>query len=178
MDGAVVIAETERLLLREFVESDATDFYVLGSDPQIIRYTGDPGGGFRSVEHAMEILHSHPMADYRNHGYGRWAVIHKESGRLIGFAGLKYLEELDDIDLGYRLIPEYWGHGLATESALAVRDYGFEDLSLEEVIGLVHPENVASERILKKLGMEFVGVIQYSGLDVHKYLMTRSHSRK
>jgi RimJ/RimL family protein N-acetyltransferase len=83
------ILDTERLLLREFDEGDAAAFYVLGGDPAIIRYTGDLGGGLASVEHAAEILRSHPIADYRKHGFGRWACVHKGNGAVVGFAGLK-----------------------------------------------------------------------------------------
>src|SRR5262249_7000094 len=75
--------ETERLLLREFDEDDAAAISPLGSDPAIIRYTGDPGGGLKSVEHALEILRLHPLADYQKHGYGRWACVHKASGQVI-----------------------------------------------------------------------------------------------
>src|SRR5260370_22042721 len=68
-----VILETGRLLLREFDEGDAADFYVLGSDPEVTRHTGDPGGGgLTSLEHAREVLLSHPLADYRPHGFGPW----------------------------------------------------------------------------------------------------------
>ena len=65
------------------------------------------------------MLCKHPIADYRKHGFGRWGVVLKATGRLIGFAGLKYLDELREVDVGYRLLPEYWGMGLATEAAQA-----------------------------------------------------------
>ena len=96
------ILETERLLLREFDEADIETFYLLGSDPAIIRYTGDPGGGMTSIEHALEILRANPLADYEKHGFGRWACVHKENREVIGFAGLKYLDEMDEVSLlGY-----------------------------------------------------------------------------
>jgi RimJ/RimL family protein N-acetyltransferase len=164
-----MILETERLLLREFVESDVAAFYVLGSDPAITRYTGDPGGGLKSIDHAREILRSHPLEDYRRHGYGRWACVHKSSGRVIGFAGLKYLDDLGEVDIGYRFLPSYWGVGLATEACRPVLEHGFQTLKLERVIGLVDPRNVASVRVLTKLGLTFVAEIDYGGLIVSKY---------
>ena len=170
------ILETERLLLREFDEGDVAVFYVLGSDPVITRYTGDPDGGLISLKHALEVLRSHPMADYRKYGFGRWACVHKTCGEVIGFAGLKYLEELNEVDIGYRLLPEHWGIGLATEASQAVLKYGFTHLGLERIIGLVDPKNVASVRILEKLGLSFVGVEENLGQRVARYVIHASEA--
>src|SRR6516165_591123 len=71
------VLKTQRLVLREFDESDAGPFYVLGSYPDVIRYTGDPDGGLKSLEHALEVLRSRPIADYQKHGFGRWACVDK-----------------------------------------------------------------------------------------------------
>lgn len=165
------ILETERLLLREFDEGDAAAFYVLGSDPAIIRYTGDPGGGLASVEHAAEVLRSHPLADYRKRGFGRWACVHKGDGAVIGFAGLKHLDDLGEVDIGYRLTPAYWGAGLATEAGRAVLAYGLGRLGLTRVIGLVDPDNAASVRVLEKLGLRREGIIEYRGQQVARYVI-------
>ena len=162
--------ETERLLLREFDEDDAAAFYPLGSDPAILRYTGDPGGGLKSVEHALEILRLHPLADYRKHGFGRWACVHKASGEVIGSSGPKYLDDLGEVDLGYRLLPAYWGRGLATEAGRAVLDFSFRHLRLGRIIGLVNPRNPASVRVLEKIGMMSVGVLEYQGRSWAKYV--------
>lgn len=164
-----LILETPRMLLREFDEGDAGVFYVLGSDPAIIRFTGDPAGGLRSVEHAAEILRSHPLADYKLHGFGRWACVLKETVAVIGFAGLKRLPELEEVDIGYRFIPAHWGAGLATEAARAVLEYGFGTLRLRRVIGLVDPENVASVRILTKLGLRPDGSVDFAGKRASRY---------
>jgi RimJ/RimL family protein N-acetyltransferase len=165
-----IILETERLFLREFDEGDAVPFDRMLSDPAVIRYTGDPGGGSPSVEHALEVLRSRTLADYRNHGYGRWACVLKASGEVIGFAGLKYLAESQEVDIGYRLLPAYWGQGLATEACRAVLDYGRTRLGLEPIIGLVDPANVASVRILEKLGLAPAGQVEYQGKCLAKYI--------
>jgi RimJ/RimL family protein N-acetyltransferase len=163
------ILETQRMLLREFDEGDVEPFYRMGSDPAVIRYTGDPGGGFTSVEHALEVLHSHPIADYRKYGFGRWACVLKASGAVIGFAGLKYLPDQQEVDLGYRLLPAYWGQGLATEACRAVLDYGRTRLGIGRIIALVDPENVASVRILQKLGLTPAGQGEYLGKCFARY---------
>lgn len=165
------ILTTGRLLLREFTEDDAADFHALNSNPEVIRYTGD--GGTTSVEHARQGLLERPLADYRKHGFGRLACLDRASGRLIGFCGLKYLDELAEVDLGYRFLPEFWGRGLATEAGRAVLDLGFTVLRLERIIGLVEPENVRSVRVLEKLGMTSEGTVVYRGDTVLRYWVTR-----
>jgi RimJ/RimL family protein N-acetyltransferase len=166
-----IILETERLLLREFDEGDVAPFFLMGSDPAVIRYTGDPAGGLKSIEHALEVLRSRPIADYRTYGYGRWACVLKASGEVIGFAGLKYLADVQEVDIGYRLLPAYWGQGLATEAGRAVLDYGRTRLGLERIIGLVDPENVASVRVLKKLGLTPAGQVEFQGRCFARYVL-------
>jgi RimJ/RimL family protein N-acetyltransferase len=156
-----VILETPRLLLREFDEADAAAFFMLGSHPAITRYTGDPG--LTSIEHALEILRSRTLADYQKHGFGRWACVLRTTNSVIGFAGLKYLDEREEVDIGYRLLPQYWRRGLATEAGRAVLNFGFDQLRLERIIGLVDPRNAASVRVLEKLGMTWDGLVEYRG---------------
>lgn len=162
---------THRTLLRHFTPEDVDAFYRMGSDPAVTRYTADPGGGFRDREHAMEILVAHPIADYAKHGYGRMAVVWQETDAVIGFCGLKYLDEFDEVDLGFRLFPEFWGMGLATETGRAVLAHGFDELELEQVIALVLPANTGSIRVLEKLGLSKTGRIDYDGHDAWRYVI-------
>lgn len=161
---AKTILETERLLLREFHQSDLEPFYVLGSDPAVLRYLGGEGSGFTSREHALEILRSKPLSDYRKYGFGRWACVHRASGAVIGFAGLKYLDELREVDIGYRFLPAYWGQGLATEACRPIMDYGLNTLGLDRIIGQVDPNNHASIHVLEKLGLTFERMAEFHGL--------------
>jgi [ribosomal protein S5]-alanine N-acetyltransferase len=163
------ILETERLLLREFDEDDIAAFFVLGSDPAIIRYTGDPGGGFKGIEQALDCLRTRPMTDYQKYGFGRWACVLKARGSVIGFVGLKHLDDLGEVDLGYRFMPAHWGQGYATEASRATLDYGFARLGMTRIIGLVYPKNAASARVLQKVGLAFVGMIEYRGDNLAKY---------
>ncbi len=147
------IIETERLGMREFSPEDAEDFFALCTNPQVMEYiVGEEIPA--NVETSREKIANYP--DYERHGFGRWACIHKATGRLIGFTGLKRLEDLgDEVDLGYRFFPDFWGQGLATESGLRCIRYGFEVLGLDRIIGLALPDNVASIRVLQKCGMIF-----------------------
>jgi ribosomal-protein-alanine N-acetyltransferase len=144
------VITTARLQLRPFTLDDAEAFAPLASLPEVIRYVGNTPA--ESLEQVREGMREGPLQDYENYGYGRFAVIWKESGRLIGFSGLKYLPELQETELGYRLLPEFWGQGLATESALASLDFARDTLKLKRLIGIVHPDNAGSSKVMQKMG--------------------------
>lgn len=150
--------ETERLILRPFVEEDAAAWLPLISLPEIIRYTGDTPAG--SVEEARERLCSRPLRDYEVYGFGRLAVIEKASGRLVGFCGFKFVTELGETDIGYRFLPDCWGKGYATESAAALMRDGRRAHGIRRVVGTVHPDNPASGRVLEKLGLRFERLLE------------------
>ena len=144
------IAETKRLVLREFRTRDARDFYALNAEPEVLKHTGD--AAFASLHEAQRFLRNY--RDYRENGFGRWAVIHKETGDFLGWCGLKRNEE-GLVDIGFRLFRRAWGHGYATESAMASLEYGFGHLGIEEIIGRASRENTVSLRVLEKIGMDF-----------------------
>lgn len=145
--------QTERLKLRPFTLEDAEAYWPLVSDPAVLRYTGETP--LPSVDAACELLASHPLRDYEVHGYGRMACVEKSTGRLVGFCGLKYLEDIQETDIGYRFLPDCWGKGYATESAQIIMHHGARKLGLGRIIGLVEPENIGSMRVLEKLGLAF-----------------------
>lgn len=165
-----VILETDRLLVREFMEEDAEAFFRLNSNPDVVRFV--PDKPVLDVEQARQLLVDHPIADYRKHGFGRGACILKSTGEQIGFAGLKYLEELGEVDVAYRLLPSHWGKGFATEVALASVGFGFTQLGLERIVGLVMPENTASARVLEKTGLRYVETVEFWGHQFSKYVIT------
>lgn len=162
------ILETQRLWLRQFVPEDARACFELNSIPEVLKYTGEAAPG--SVEEVRQGLCERPILDYQKHGFGRWAVIFKETGELIGMAGLKHLDDLQEVDLGYRLFPKYWGLGLATEACRPCIDYGFDQFRLPRILGLVDPQNVRSVRVLQKLGFLFDSMIEYRSQPTAKYL--------
>lgn len=167
-----IIFQTNRLLVREFLEEDAAEFFKLNSDPEVLRFV--PDKALLNVEQARQVLIDHPIADYKQHGFGRGACVLKSTGAQIGFAGLKYLDELDEVDVAYRLRPSYWGQGLATEAAVAAVRYGFTQLGLERIIGLVMPTNIASARVLEKAGLRYATDVSYWNHQFSKYAITGS----
>jgi RimJ/RimL family protein N-acetyltransferase len=161
--------ETARLVLRPLTEDDAAAMFALNAIPEVTRYTGD--GPYADVEAVRTILRTRPIGDYAKHGFGRWACVEKATGELIGFNGLKFLEDLQEVDLGYRLLPRCWGQGLATEGALASINYGFRILQLGRIIALVRPENIRSLRVMEKCGFTFESLLEYHGAPAKRYVL-------
>ncbi len=145
--------ETERLLIRPFTMDDVEPSFVMNLDAEVSKYTGD--GGVVSKEEIERRIKENVLGDYKKYGFGRLAVELKSEGKFIGFSGLKYLSDLNEVDLGYRLMKAYWGKGIATESAKACIDLGFKNVKLKKIIALVLPENKASINVLKKLQFKF-----------------------
>lgn len=146
-----ITIETKRVLLRPFKLSDAADVFEFGSNKEVCKYTGDPP--LKSIEQAISLIKNVWFSDYEKYGYGRLAVVYKAENKVIGFAGLKYLPEFDKTDIGYRFLPKYWGKGLATEVSKEILKYGFTYLKLNEIIGIADPINVASCKVLEKIGL-------------------------
>ena len=173
---------TPRLFPRAMTTADAEAFFALNSHPEVIRYTGE--SPIESVEQARDALEHYP--DFDTHGFGRWGCYLREdcaatgapAGTLIGFCGLKHLDELGEVDIGYRFFPEHWGRGYTTEAGLASLAFGFgvlgPEIGLTRIIALVLPENAGSIRVIEKLGMTRAGRQDCEGLDALRYEITRS----
>ena len=166
------IIETPRLILRPFTLADAQASFEMNSDPEVMRFLG--GVTVSSVDEVRDMLRQSTLADYEKHGFGRHAVIHKESNEFMGFTGLKYIEELDEVDIGYRLIPKYWRQGFGYESALPWVDFAFNDLGLKRIIALADTNNVASITLMKKLGLTYEKMVHIHGDDAVYYALNNS----
>lgn len=162
-----VVVETPRLLLREFSMEDAPDIFRINSDPEVVRYA--EGVTPASLEETRGHLRDGPLADYARFGYGRWAVVERATDRLIGMCGPKLLPGLNEVEIGYRLERDRWGLGLATEAALATREYARDVLALTHVIALIMEDNVRSLRVADKLGMTCTGPIEFDAVVVLRY---------
>ncbi len=148
-----IIFETPRLYLRQFKLEDAGLLLELNSDPEVLKYLHEPL--LQDEAHSKEILTKIILPQYEKN-LGRWGIFLKETNEFIGWCGLKYRPELDEIDLGYRFIKKYWGHGYATEAASYTLEYGFKTLHLKIITGRAHIENIASLKVLENIGMEYL----------------------
>jgi RimJ/RimL family protein N-acetyltransferase len=146
------VFETGRLILRFLRETDSDDLQLLFGDPVAMRY-------FPSVKNDDEtrewILTN--VRNYTQHGFGLYACMRKEDDRLIGYCGFIPQDDVNgrnEIEIGYGLIRSYWGHGYATEAAIACKKYGFETLKFHRLISLIRPENTASKKVALRNGMK------------------------
>ena len=161
-----IIIETSRLLLRTFTEDDAALIYELNLDPDVIRYTHDP---IRDRAHASEILERVIIPQYALYDHGRWAVHKRSNLEFLGWCGLKYRAELNEIDLGYRFKKEGWGKGYATEAAWASIQYAFEKIGLQRIVARAEIDNIGSWKVLEKCGMTYIGDEEVDGYPVKTY---------
>ena len=165
-----IILKTDRLLLRELNVGDAENFYNLNLNPNVVKYTGD--AAINSVEEARLFLENYH--EYKQNGYGRWAVMHKETNQFIGWCGLKFDPEENETDIGFRFFEAMWNRGYATESAKACVGYGFETLKLKRIIGRAMKANVASIKVLEKIGLEYERDTVFEGKDAVIYKIEKS----
>ncbi|MDQ3867875.1 MAG: GNAT family N-acetyltransferase [Actinomycetota bacterium] len=142
----------------------------LYADPGAMRFAG---GATQSLDESEERLRRF-LDHQERHGFGFWAVTLRENAAVIGDGGLIHLAfRGPEVEVGYRLKSPYWGKGYATEVARAVVAYGFDTLGLDRIVGVTHPENVASQRVLEKAGLRFEGMSVYKGKRVRKYAIER-----
>ncbi|MCJ7551965.1 MAG: GNAT family N-acetyltransferase [Anaerolineae bacterium] len=161
---------TPRLILRPFDPSDAKPLHSILNQEKILQYF--PGPSSPSLDR-VEALIQRQLAHWETHGFGWWAVQPRDHPELVGWNGLQYLPETDEVEIGYLLSRPFWGRGLATEGARAGMHFGFETLGLQTIIGIVHPENTASAHVLEKLGMRCTGEAVYFEMDVLRYEVGR-----
>lgn len=151
--SAMVPFETKRLILREFLLSDAKDIYELNLDPEVIQYTGDIS--FADIPDALAFLHRYDH--YQTYGFGRWAVVRKSDSSFLGWCGLKYTEDLDEFDIGFRFKKEFWNKGYATEAARKCMEVGIDQFKIKKIHGRCMEENTASRVVLGKIGLKYIG---------------------
>jgi RimJ/RimL family protein N-acetyltransferase len=166
-----IFAETERLILREFIPTDAHGMFELDSDPEVHRYLGNnPITTLQQSEQVIAMIRQ----QYVDLGIGRWAVIEKESGNFTGWCGLKLVttstnKHSNFYDIGYRFIKTYWGKGYATESALAALNYGLNQMQLQQIYGMADVDNVGSNQVLRKIGLQYMEQFMLDGVKHNWY---------
>ncbi len=155
-----MIIETERLQLRRLSVDDADFVLRLLNEPSFIQNIGDRG--VRTLEGARAYILKGPVASYENFGFGLWMVETKSGATPIGICGLLKREVLEDVDIGYALLPEFWSQGYALESASAVMTYAREQLRATRVLAVVNAGNQSSIHLLEKMGFQFERMVRLS----------------
>ncbi len=158
--------QTSRLLLHPWAFEDAPALFQILQEPDIFKYFPRTAPPRREW---VDKYIAHHFAHWQERGYGHWAVVTKNDGQVAGWTGLEYLPELDQTEVAYLLSKQVRGRGYATEAARAAIAFGFGTCHLPVIIGLVHPENVASVRVLEKCGLTFTDRLTLWELEMLRY---------
>lgn len=170
---------TERLMLRKLTQKDIDNIFLLDSNPEVMKYVGVPP--VTNKQESAKMIEN-IINQYEKNETGRLAVIEIESNQFIGWSGIKLLtEEVNGFknvyELGYRFLPEFWGKGYATESAIASLDLGFNQLNTDKIYAYADVGNESSNRILTKLGFENKGTFLDKG-DICNWYELEKNNRK
>ena len=155
---------TDRLTLRQFNLSDTEFIVQLLNNPSFIQNIGDRG--VRTIADAEKYLENGPISSYERNGFGLLAVTLTDTGQIIGMCGLIKRPTLEDVDIGYAFLPEFWSKGYAFESVQTVMSHAKEVIGLKRVVAIVDPANARSIRLLEKIGMTFEKMVKLSEDDI------------
>lgn len=170
MNRSFTALHTDRLILRELVPDDAPALARILGDAEVMRHSV---AGVLSEKATGEFIDGCRIS-YLERGFGPWAVVEKSTSTLAGFCGLnaECVDGKDEIEIGYRLATGFWGQGLATEAARSAVSYGFDHLRVPSLIAIVQPTNIASVKVIRKLGFSGFVHSQYHRQGVRIYRMS------
>ncbi len=161
---------TVRMNLRRFTNDDVRPLFEVISGEGVFKYFPRiPPVTIELAERMVRSIISH----WDQHGFGLWALEDRDTGGLIGRSGLQVIPETGEVEVDFVLDSSHWGRGLATEAAHVALEHGFGILGLDEVVGIVHPDNIASKRVLEKIGMTLNRRTEYFGMRVDHYSAKR-----
>jgi [ribosomal protein S5]-alanine N-acetyltransferase len=164
------ILETPRLVLRYFTIRDAQALLPILADPQVMEFSII---GVHDQKHIRQFIEQRLMS-YLVPGFGLYALIYQQNQQLIGYCGffVQQVNEIKEVEIGYRLAAKYWGQGLATEAAKAVLEYGQKRFKFKRFVCLIDPANIRSIRVAQKLGMDLEKEVVYHGINAEMYSLS------
>ena len=167
----MIVAETARVVLRRFTLDDLDALADIMARPELMRYS------YRGPQSRDETAHMlrRFLERYELDGTGPYATIYKPDDRLAGFCGLPVheIEGTREVEVGYGLHPDYWGLGLATEAAAAIRDYAFERLGLPRLVSIIKKDNLPSIGVATRIGMTYERDVVFHGNALQMYSIRR-----
>ena len=173
--------ETKHLILRHLKPSDLEGMFELDSNPIVHKYLGNKPN--TSIEQSKKDIEFN-ILQHKERGIARWAAIEKSSGDFIGWSGLRlnsdltYNNKTNFYDVGYRFIPRYWGKGYATESSIAAIDYFFNVMKKDVLCGISETKNIASGKVLQKIGLQFINDFKIDDVDAKWYELKKENYAK
>ena len=167
------IAETKRLLIREMCEEDLELLYTIYRDPEITYYTENL---YEDREKERQYIRDYIRYIYSYYGYGTWLLFQKETGELVGRAGLNPRPGFDETELGFLIAKKFWRQGYATEACLKIIEIAGNVFEMARLQALVEKENTASVSLLKKLNFQYYEDVEIDHKKYRRYLLEMSHS--
>lgn len=161
--------ETDQLQLRPFQYEDIDRMSEIFGDPEVMRYIASGTQTKALIEERFPVM----LQRFERWGFGMWAVIEKASQTLLGRCGLVYLDNTPEVELGYALDKACWNRGFATEASIACLRFGFEQVKLDRIVAIAQPANLASQRVMQKVGMTFEKNAHYYNTDVVYYAISK-----
>lgn len=169
-EAQLQVCETERLILRRFSLHDVPALTEILSDPEVMKHSVNGVCDEAATRKFIEWC----LSCYESHGVGPWALVDKETTELVGFcgAGQEMVSGVEEINLGYRLAKRYWGKGLASEAARAVRDYVLREKQFSSVVVIIEPDHPASLKVAENAGFSNFEMLEFHGRTVRLYRLT------
>lgn len=167
----VKILQLDKFAMEPLQLSDLDSFTRIWSDSEVTRFLPSRGVPIprEKTEKALVSFVEH----WEKLGYGIWKIVEDVAEKMIGYCGLRYLEELNEVELLYGLAKTYWGKGITTKAAKASVSYGFDEANLDRIIALVLPDNQASQKVIEKTGFKYEKQIHIFNLDGLYYSLER-----
>ncbi len=160
------IVETNRLIIREFEEDDLLSLYKIESDKRIIEFI--PWNRLSTLRECRRQLRKY-IENYRKNTLNSWAITVKDTKEVIGITQLFYSKKIKGVEIGTKILPEYWSKGYASELTKAVINYGLNELEIEEIIAVTDINNVGAIKSLENCGMKFKKYGYYNGSEAVFY---------
>jgi RimJ/RimL family protein N-acetyltransferase len=152
------------LILRELTPNDAEFIFELLNEPSFIQNIGDRN--IRTLDDARAYIVNGPVASYAKNGFGLYLIVLGETGDSVGMCGLIKRDGLEDVDIGYALLPRFWSRGYAVEAARATKTYAKEVIGLKRLVAIVDPANEGSIRVIEKIGLRYEKMVRLSADDI------------
>ena len=167
---AIPTLKTAHLTLRPLHMADAETLCRIYQTDGVLRYFPNPTPP--PLEKVQRFI-ANQQAHWEQYGHGNWGVVPEQATEIAGWAGLQFLPETGEIEVGFLLDRPNWGKGYATEAGRASLAFAFGEVAVERVIALVHPDNRASQRVIEKCGLTLVDQRVYFGMNLLRYRIER-----
>jgi RimJ/RimL family protein N-acetyltransferase len=165
-----IIVETDRLVIREFEEDDLLSLYKIESDPRIVEFI--PWSKLSTLNECNRKIKKY-ISDYKRYKLNSWAVTIKETSEVIGITQLVYSNKIKGVEIGTKILPEYWSMGYASELSKAVVRYGLYELGIDEITAVTDVNNAGAIKSLINMGMTLKKYGYYNGAEAAFYSLKR-----